>query len=284
VTESYPIKIWSGLLKDGHTQRIENALWEFIWLINKVTKEEKGIGMVLKGKPIKVVELSKDLKRSYSTILRHLKQLEKHGYINLKRCPYGFVVTINNSKKFATRYSNNDISGYGKNDISEKPDIAKLEARHSNNDKSRYSKSDINKEDTKHIYKTDKEEDMYCRDEKIPFSEIIEYLNLKAEKNYRPNITKTQDLIRARGNNGFKLKDFKKVIDIKTEQWKDDPAMNKFLRPETLFGNKFEGYLNEKVMAEMRKDGRAKKHFENERDYTDEEQQRIDTKFFGKKD
>jgi predicted lactoylglutathione lyase len=40
MANSYPIKIWSGLLYNGHIQKIENALWEFIWLINKVTKEE----------------------------------------------------------------------------------------------------------------------------------------------------------------------------------------------------------------------------------------------------
>ena len=39
--------------------------------------------------------------------------------------------------------------------------------------------------------------------------------------------------------------DFKKVIDVKSLEWNKDPKMCKYLRPETLFGNKFEGYLNE---------------------------------------
>jgi DNA-binding transcriptional ArsR family regulator len=114
VKNSYPIKIWSGLLSDGHTKKIENALWEFIWLINKVTKEEKGIGYVLKGRPIKVEEIAKDLDRNYRSVLRHLKKLEKEGYIDLKRCPYGFVITIKNSKKFSNRYDNNVQSGHDK--------------------------------------------------------------------------------------------------------------------------------------------------------------------------
>jgi DNA-binding MarR family transcriptional regulator len=129
LTASYPIKIWSGLLSDGHTQKIENALWEFIWLINKVTKEENGSGLVLKGKPIKVEEISEDLKRTYKTVWRNLKKLETGGYINLKRCPYGFVITVNNSKKFAERVDKNV--------------------------QSRYDKNVQNKEDIKHIYKTD---------------------------------------------------------------------------------------------------------------------------------
>ncbi|NQT67098.1 MAG: winged helix-turn-helix transcriptional regulator [Actinobacteria bacterium] len=113
MTNSYPIKVWSGLLSDGHTQKIENALWEFIWLVNKVTKEEDGIGYVLRGKPIKVNDIAKDLKRNYRAVLRHLKKLKDCGYITLKRCPYGFVITINNSKKFQKRYDKDIQSGSG---------------------------------------------------------------------------------------------------------------------------------------------------------------------------
>ena len=46
---------------------------------------------------------------------------------------------------------------------------------------------------------------------------------------------------------GFTVEDFKTVIHKKAKQWMDDPKMIKFLRPETLFGSKFEGYLNEKA-------------------------------------
>lgn len=76
---------------------------------------------------------------------------------------------------------------------------------------------------------------------------IVEYLNEKSEKSYKHTSRKTQDLIRARINEGFTLDDFKKVIDTKTSQWKSDPKMNAYLRPETLFGTKFESYLNEKI-------------------------------------
>lgn len=46
-------------------------------------------------------------------------------------------------------------------------------------------------------------------------------------------------------NENFTEEDFKKVIDIKTKEWKNDKTMCKYLRPETLFGTKFEGYLNQ---------------------------------------
>ena len=45
-------------------------------------------------------------------------------------------------------------------------------------------------------------------------------------------------------NEGFKLEDFKKVIDKMTMEWKDNNKMKVYLRPETLFGTKFESYLN----------------------------------------
>jgi hypothetical protein len=35
------------------------------------------------------------------------------------------------------------------------------------------------------------------------------------------------------------------VIDLKSVEWLSDPHWNKFLRPETLFGTKFESYLNQ---------------------------------------
>lgn len=81
--------------------------------------------------------------------------------------------------------------------------------------------------------------------EYIPFSEIISYLNDKTGKNYRASTNKTKTCIKARWNEGFKLDDFKKVIDTKTTEWKNDSKMSQYLRPETLFGNKFEGYLNQ---------------------------------------
>lgn len=79
----------------------------------------------------------------------------------------------------------------------------------------------------------------------LPYKEIIDYLNEKAETSYRATTKKTQTLIKARFNEKFSLDDFKRVIDNKVAEWKNDTAMNKFLRPETLFGTKFEGYLNQ---------------------------------------
>jgi uncharacterized phage protein (TIGR02220 family) len=81
--------------------------------------------------------------------------------------------------------------------------------------------------------------------------EIINYLNEKSGKAYRPNSDKTKKLISARLNEGFTVQDFKTVIDNKVSSWFGNKDMEKFLRPETLFGTKFEGYLNEKSFKQQ---------------------------------
>lgn len=86
--------------------------------------------------------------------------------------------------------------------------------------------------------------------EKIPYKEIIDYLNKKTGSYYR-DVAGNKKFIRARWNEGYRLDDFKKVIDNKTDAWlgvvaKDGREMSQFLRPSTLFGNKFDQYLNEK--------------------------------------
>lgn len=81
----------------------------------------------------------------------------------------------------------------------------------------------------------------------IPYDRVIKYLNAKAGANYRATNKATQRLIKARFNEGMTTKDFKKVIDNKCNDWLKDPKMCGYLRPATLFGSKFESYLNQKT-------------------------------------
>lgn len=80
----------------------------------------------------------------------------------------------------------------------------------------------------------------------IPYKEIIDYMNQRYGTNYKTTTTKTRDLIKARINEGFNVEDFKIVIDKMGCEWMGTD-MQKYLRPETLFGNKFESYLNRNV-------------------------------------
>ena len=82
---------------------------------------------------------------------------------------------------------------------------------------------------------------------KASLSEIISYLNEKTESMYKASTKKTQSCIKARLSEGFTVDDFKTVIDKKCAEWIGDEKMEKYLRPETLFGTKFEGYLNAKT-------------------------------------
>lgn len=79
----------------------------------------------------------------------------------------------------------------------------------------------------------------------IDYKYIVDFLNSKADTNYKHTTGKTQSLIRARMNEGFTLEDFKQVIINKCNEWKGTD-FEKYLRPETLFGTKFESYLNSK--------------------------------------
>ena len=80
----------------------------------------------------------------------------------------------------------------------------------------------------------------------IPYEEIVQYLNQKTGKNFKSTSKATQRHIKARFTDGFVLDDFKQVIDKKCSDWLRDQKMKEYLRPETLFGTKFESYLNSK--------------------------------------
>lgn len=75
--------------------------------------------------------------------------------------------------------------------------------------------------------------------------EIVTYLNSKTGKNFSHKTKATISHIAARLAEGRDINDFQKVIDIKCAKWKPDPKMCDYLRPDTLFGGKFEAYLNE---------------------------------------
>lgn len=79
--------------------------------------------------------------------------------------------------------------------------------------------------------------------------DIVEYLNQTCGTKYRYSTVNTQKHIRARLNDKYVFEDFKTVIDKKAKEWKGT-SMEKFLRPDTLFGTKFESYLNQNIVDE----------------------------------
>lgn len=74
---------------------------------------------------------------------------------------------------------------------------------------------------------------------------VVEYLNERTGKRYRSKSVQAKHIF-ARLSEGYSVDDCKTVIDNKTEEWLGTD-MEKYLRIETLFGSKFDGYLNQQV-------------------------------------
>lgn len=79
-----------------------------------------------------------------------------------------------------------------------------------------------------------------------PTEEVIGHLNQRAGTHYKATTANTRKLIKARLKEGFTVDEIKLVIDKKCAEWLNNPTMAGYLRPETLFGTKFESYLNAK--------------------------------------
>ena len=116
-------------------------------------------------------------------------------------------------------------------------------------------KTDIDKE--KELRNKNKKIDI--EDDDFPYYEVIRYFNKLTGSNYREDSEIIINLMRLHVQNGFKKEDFIIVIDKKWREWKDT-NMIKYMRPETLFGEKFESYLNQKESEEEKRYG--EKNFE----------------------
>jgi len=80
------------------------------------------------------------------------------------------------------------------------------------------------------------------------YEDIVNFLNQATGKNYKTNSVINRKFITQRLNDGFTLEDFRQVISVKSTNWLGS-KMEQFLRPETLFSNKFESYLNENIVS-----------------------------------
>jgi len=81
-------------------------------------------------------------------------------------------------------------------------------------------------------------------DHTAEIAEVVDYLNAKLGTSYRPKSKDTASKVNARLEEGYTVSDFKAVIDSKVSQWGNDPRMQEYLRPKTLFApSNFESYL-----------------------------------------
>lgn len=199
--------------------------------------KDKGMLLVLLSLPndwdFSVAGLEKICQESKNTINDILNNLQKNNYLERNRI-------YENGKIKDWQYDIYEIPKnlYLKNQDIENQDINFLDIENC-------TQLNTNKESTKEL--NTKVKEIY----KESIEEIINYLNNKIDTHYRTTTPKTKQLITARLNEGFKVDDFKTVIDNKYSTWFKDKKMCNYLRPETLFGTKFENYLNEKVKKRL---------------------------------
>jgi len=167
-------------------------------------------------------------KYSLSQIKRMIDSLVEQDRVKIKTTRLGTLFSIVNYSKYQDSCENTEETW--------NEDGTQLERSWNNKKKEKKEKKD-NINNNKHS-PAEKKPD-------IPYQKIVDYLNQKTGSEYKHTTKKTRRLIRARWNEGFKFKDFITVIDKKCDEWLNDKEMVKYLRPVTLFGTKFESYLNQ---------------------------------------
>jgi len=172
------------------------------------------------------------------------------------KLPLSYSIDIPNFLKIFGSYKKKDDkekkrkekkSKIKENEIENKSEIKIMHADQKENEINNQSIKQLNTTKTKTTKKTKPSNNPQTIGIK---QEIIEYLNLKTKKNYKHNSTATNKYLEDRLRELYTLEDFKKAIDVKCFHWLGDDKMRRFLRPETLFGNKFESYLNEWTESE----------------------------------
>ena len=167
-----------------------------------------------------------------------LKELEKYGYLERKRSREGGMLkesiwTLTDSPKLDLPIQ---VKPKQVKPILAKPKQANPRLRNTNSKKQQVKET------------TSKRNSSSANAEPSSIHQnVIDYLNGKIGARYKASSAINKRLIDARVKEGYTLDDFKRVIDNKVASWSQDQKMSKYLRPQTLFGTKFESYLNERA-------------------------------------
>lgn len=185
--------------------------------------------------------LSTIFRRPVNTVRFALKTFEQFGMVEI----VNDTITIPNWGKHqsldALENKRKYMKGYMQEYRQKQREIA-CKTNSKTNSETNVSRTDIDieKELDKDNINTAEKPQRYTEE----VEEIVLYLNEKAGTKYRAKTEATRRHIVARLNDGFSVDDFKEVIDKKCAGW-IGTDYQKYLRPETLFGSKFESYLNE---------------------------------------
>lgn len=238
----------------------ENSIWDdvqkfriFLFILgNAVFKEEgvrKGSVFIGRGQYLRSYRnLQRDLEYldnrtikqySLSTIKRKISKLVEEERLKIEETELGTLFTVVNYDRYQVLDNYKSELGTAL-EQQENTNETPKEQRGNNN---KYVKKGKNVKNDKNIY---------------IYSSIIQYLNQKAGTSFKASSKATQRLIDARLNEEFSVDDFKKVIDNKVTDANNPKDLFdvKYLRPQTLFGTKFEGYLNQKSKYQPREENK----------------------------
>jgi uncharacterized phage protein (TIGR02220 family) len=169
---------------------------------------------------------------SKNTVMNVLKSLESKGYITKEE-------VLKNNIKFCIYYAKLDVIGVVQNfdqgckNLTTSQKIAPNNIYNNNISNTETNNNIINSNDNKNNIN------------KTIIDNIIIYLNSILGAKFGLGTQNTRNLISKWLKAGFTEDDFKTVIDKKYAEW-HNTNMEMYLRPSTLFGNKFEEYLNQK--------------------------------------
>ena len=224
------MEVINQILKDSSLSRTEIRVLLSILIFSKKKKKQ-----------IARSYLSDLLQIHSQNISRTTKKLEQKGYLirdySEGTCTYEVVTVLRLSQ----------------NDTSDGNEMSQNHPSDGNETQGHYIDKTIT------VYSIDNKGGCGGEEDPIPYGEIITDLNQTTKKTFLSSAKKTRELIKARWNEGFRLENFIHVHKVKTEEWGTNLEMNKYLRPETLYSNKFHSYVNEKLKEDIQKSAEEEK-------------------------
>lgn len=150
-------------------------------------------------------------------------------------------------------WSNTKVTGFIKTIIEK--DIGKTEKRQEKDTvllvNTEFLNGEKDKKKTEKIQKTIIKKDSEKSEDTEIYKRIIDYLNNRCGTRYADKSKQTKESIHARLEEKFTEEDFYTVIDKKCNEWLGT-EMERYLRPQTLFGTKFESYLNQNMVRSQK--------------------------------
>ena len=174
-------------------------------------------------------QLMIDLNSSEKTIIKVKKELREVGLLE----------EVRQGNNLPNRIYISQVDGAAENTVLEleKVQHGAVENTVLELEKVQTNKIDINDTDNNNIKS-------FCQ-------EVITYLNQVTKKNFNKDTASHHKYIKARLKEGYELKDFKHVINVMAATWMGTDY-ERYLQPQTLFGNKFDSYLNRSMPNNVR--------------------------------